>query len=453
MYRLTQDRRLSDLFGLRHTRRTVFAIFLCGVASVSHAQLPAGTRDAASQPQQDPLRSQASEALAKQDYAAAAKLLSTLAEKNPNDAQILYNLGSAQDALDRTSEAEASYRRAIAASPNLLEAHLALGLLLARNGKTGDAHTELAAAAAIPDSDSALRARAYRTLARLDQAGNPSGASDELLSAIKLSSETPDDILLTGELAQAIGDSDAAEAAFRRLLAAAPDNPQATAALVHVLLQQKKASEAESLLTAALQKHPDDPTLSAQLASLYESEDKPAQALPIVEKLHGAHPQDASITRLLARMYSRSNQYDKALPLYSSLSATFPNDPTLLDDQADALIRLRRSAEAQTLLQRAVANPQAFPTPEAFGVAASHLAFAASANHDPVTTLRALELRGRVLAPTPSTLFLAATAHDKLNQVKEASDLYKQFLAAAKGQFPDEEWEARHRLVTLEHMK
>jgi hypothetical protein len=152
-------------------------------------------------------------------------------------------------------------------------------------------------------------------------------------------------------------------------------------------------------------------------------------------------------------MYSRNNLYEKALPLYASLSTAYPNDPTLLDDQADALIRLRRPAEAQTLLQRAVANPEAFPTQDAFGIAASHLAFAASANHDPVTTLRALELRGRVLAPTPSTLFLAATAHDKLHQVKEASDLYKQFLAAAKGQFPDEEWEARHRLVALEHTK
>jgi tetratricopeptide (TPR) repeat protein len=452
MFRFTQ-KHSSDLSELRPAVRIVLAIFLCATASNSLAQLPAGTRDAASQPQQDPLRSQASEALAKQDYATAVKLLSILSAKNPRDAQVLYSLGSAQDALDQTSDAEASYRDAIEASPNFLEAHLALGLLLARNGKTADAHTELAAAAAIPNGDPALRARAYRTLARLDQAGNPSGASDELLSAIKLSSETPDDILLTGELAQATGDVVAAEAALRRLLAADPNNSQATAALVHLLVQQKKTSEAESLLTGALEKYPDDPTLSAQLASLYEAEDKPAQALPIVEKLHAAHPQDAAITRLLARMYSRSNQYDKALPLYASLSATSPNDPTLLDDQADALIRLRRPAEAQALLQRAVANPQAFPTQEAFGVAASHLAFAASANHDPVTTLRALELRGKVLAPTPSTLFLAATAHDKLHQVKEASDLYKQFLAAANGQFPDEEWEARHRLVTLEHMK
>ena len=58
-----------------------------------------------------------------------------------------------------------------------------------------------------------------------------------------------------------------------------------------------------------------------------------------------------------------------------------------------------------------------------------------------------------MLPQSPSSLFLAATAHDKLHQVKLASDLYKQFLSVADGKFPDEEWEARHRLITLEHMK
>jgi hypothetical protein len=50
-------------------------------------------------------------------------------------------------------------------------------------------------------------------------------------------------------------------------------------------------------------------------------------------------------------------------------------------------------------------------------------------------------------------LFLEATAHDKLHHIKQATDLYKQFLSVANGQFPDEEWEARHRLITLEHKK
>jgi predicted Zn-dependent protease len=399
---------------------------------------------------------QAADALQKGDYATAVKALSALAEKNPGDGQVLYNLAMAQDALDHTSEAEATYRRAITAAPNLLESHLALGLLLARTGKTSEAHAELAAAAAIPNGDAALRARAYRAMARLDQGSNPAAASEELLNALKLSAETPDDTLLSGELAMATNDAAGAEAAFRRLLAADPDNAQATSALAHLLVRRNKVDQAEPLLTAALAKHPDDLALNAELASLYERADDPAKAaraVPLVEKLHAANPRDAAVARLLARLYSRNAQYEKALPLLTALAAASPNDPTLLDDQGDVLIRMKRPADAQAVLERAIADVKAFPTLQAYAVAASHLAFAASSNNDPATVLRALSLRDRVLAQTPSSLFLAATAHDKLHQVKEASDLYKQFLSMAKGQFPDEEWEAKHRLSALQHMK
>jgi tetratricopeptide (TPR) repeat protein len=438
--------------------RTLSTLILSAILATGtlRAQLPAGTTDTTTQPQvqtqQDPLRAQASEALAKQDYPTALKLLTTLAEKNPHDALILYNLASTQEALDQPA-AEATYRQAIAADPNLLEPHLALGLLLARSGKPSEAHTELTAATTIPNADPALRARAYRALARLDQQSNPSGASEELLAALKLSPETPDDILLTGELAEAASDPAAAEAAYRRLLATDPQNTQATAALVHLLVQQKKPDQAETILAAAIVKNPDDPTLNAQLASLYESQNKSDQALPILEKLHAAHPEDPSIARLLARLYSRSGQYDKAEGIYATLTTISPNDPILFDDRADALIHLHKYAEAETLLKRALADPKAFPTNDDLGAAASHLAFAASANNDPTTTLQALEIRAKVLPQSPSSLFLAATAHDKLHQVKQATDLYKQFLSVANGQFPDEEWEARHRLITLEHMK
>jgi hypothetical protein len=67
--------------------------------------------------------------------------------------------------------------------------------------------------------------------------------------------------------------------------------------------------------------------------------------------------------------------------------------------------------------------------------------------------LQALQLRATVLPSSAPSLFLAATAHDKLHQVKQASDLYQQFLTVAAGKYPDEEWQARHRLIALEHMK
>lgn len=425
------------------------------MAFPSSAQLPAGTTDATAQPQpapQDPLRIQASEALDKRDYPTALKLLTTLTEKNPTDAHLLYDLASTQDALDQPA-AEATYRRAIAADVAYFDPHLALGLLLARAGKLPEARTELAAATTLKTDNQPLKARAYRALARIDQATRPADASAELLAALQLSPETPDDILLSGELAEASGDLSAAESAYRRLLTADPQNADATAALTHLLLHQQKSGDAEAILTAALAKNPDDPTLNAQLANLYETQDKPEKALPIVEKLHAAHPDDPNLTRLLARIYGRNDQFDKAAPLYAALTKLNPQDRTLVTDQADALIHLKNFAEAEAILKQALAQPAAYATKDDLGLAASHLAFASSANNDPATTLQALAIRDRVLPQSPSSLFLAATANDKLHRVKLATDLYKQFLSVADGKFPDEEWEARHRLLALAHMK
>ncbi len=433
----------------------MFFLLLLAVAPAAHAQLPAGTSDSTAQPQpapQDPLRAQANAALDKQDYPTALKLLTALTEKNPTDPHLLFDLASTQDALDQPA-AEATYRRAIAADPGYFDPHLALGLLLARSGKLAEAHAELAKATTLTTDNSGLKARAFRALARIDRTSNPALASGELLSAIKLSSETPDDILLSGELAEASGDLAAAEAAYRRLLAADPKDQDATAALVHLLLAQKKPDQAETLLTAALARDPGNTTLNAQLASLYDQQGKAAQAIPIVEKLHAAHPDDPSLTRLLARLYTRNDQYDQAAPLYNTLVVASPRDPTLLDDSADTQIHLKKFAEAEALLKRAVAQPSVFPTKDDLGAAASHLAFASSENGDPATTLQAITLRDTVLPQSPSSLFLAATAHDKLHQVKQATGLYQQFLAVANGKFPDEEWEARHRLLTLAHMK
>jgi hypothetical protein len=54
------------------------------------------------------------------------------------------------------------------------------------------------------------------------------------------------------------------------------------------------------------------------------------------------------------------------------------------------------------------------------------------------------------MSDTPATYFLAATAYDSLHLTKRAVEMYKQFLAVAGGKFPDEEWEAKHRLTALD---
>ena len=444
--------------GVGHALRWAVALSCLSVLP-SQAQLPAGTSDASSavatsdDGRGTPLRQQASLALEHGDFAGALKLLTQLSERNPNDAPLWFDLGSAQDALDQSSSAETSYRRAIAVDAQYFEPHLAVGLLLARTGKMQDARTELLAATAISNAAAPLRARAFRALARVDENLNPAEARDALLDALKLSPETPDDIALTASLAEKAQDLGEAERAFRRLLALRPEDPAAVASLTGLLLRENKTAEAQTVLQGGLKVHPDDPALSAALVQLYLRENDPEKALATAKQLHAADPTERTVTRLYARLLGQTGDYVEAEPLFAALRTANPLDPTLADDDADALIHLKRYGEAEQVLKVAVRSQSSFPTPEEFGAAASHLAFAASQNSDPQTVLQAVALRATVLPKSPAIVFLEAIARDKLHELKAAKQLYTEFLSVSDGKFPDEEWEARHRLIALEHTR
>jgi tetratricopeptide (TPR) repeat protein len=378
-----------------------------------------------------------------------------LAAANPQDANVLYDLGSAQDALDQSAPAEQSYRAAIADDPKHLAAHVALGLLLARSGRRDEARVELLTATKVEAANpNDYKAAAYRALARLDEKTRPADARDELLEALNISPETPDDTLLGAELAEAAnGGAGAAQQAYRRVLAEHPNDPAATSELARLLVKELHADEAEDLLTSALKAHPGDAALTVQLATLYNSERKTSLAVPLIEALHAANPRDGNVARLLGGLYVDTGDYVKAEPLLAALSTQNPRDTGLIDDRARALIHLQRYAEAQAILAPAVAQPTLFPTPGDLGNAAGDLAFAASSNDAPELCLQALAVRATVLPPSAPVLFLTAISHDKLRHTKLAIEAYKQFLEASKGSNPDQEFEARHRLIALEHVR
>jgi len=402
----------------------------------------------------DPQIVEANAALEARDYGKAIALLTPLAAANPKDAHILYDLGSAHDALDHTAPAEQSYRAAITDDPKFLDPHVALGLLLARNGRLADGRAELVNVKSIPSDDPQLKGQAFRALARIDEKSRPGDARDELLEALKLTPETPEDTLLGAELAEsAEHGSGAAEAAYRKVLATTPNDPAAASELAHLLVKELRGAEAETILEAALKAHPGDPALTVQLGSLYSNEGKIAQAIPLVETLYQAEPKDPNVAHLLAGLYLDTKDFARAEPILATLSAQNPRDTSVADDRARALIQLKRPAEAQHLLAPLVAQPTLFPTPADLGNAAGDLAFAASMNHDPQGALQALQVRATVLSPSAPVLFLTAISYDKLDQKKLAVEAYKQFLAASQGSNPDEEFEARHRIVALEPRK
>ena len=362
----------------------------------------------------NPILAQANSALEAHDYARALRMLTQLAEANPKDANILYDLGTAQDALDQNGPAERSYRAAIVDDEKLIAPRVALGLLLARNDHREQARAELAAAVALPDPEALgentqandLKAHAYRALARLDQATRPAEARDELLAALKLSPETPDDTIMAAELASgASGGAGAAEAAYRRVLATHPNDPGATSGLAHLLTQSERAKEAETMLAEALKAHPHDPQLTAELASVYTTQRRTAEAIPLVAELRARTPDNQDLTHLLAELYLEQKDYAHAEPLFAQLSMLRPKDTSVAADHAESLLHLHNPAEAERILSPMVAQPALFPTPVDLGEAAQELALACSQNNDPEGALHAIEIRGTVLPPSASALF------------------------------------------------
>jgi tetratricopeptide (TPR) repeat protein len=443
-------------------RRLLLVILLCLITAAwppVHAQEASSSHTIPGTPQnsapieQDaasPEIAKAEAAIVKSDWTTAEPILDSWLASHPGDARALFDAGYIADAQGRNDDAVALYHKAIAANPNSFESQISLGLLLARTGKSSEARPALWSATTLDPgtAEPSSKARAWRALARIDMAGidgkpDPAQASIDLLEALKLSPETPEDTLMAASLADANGDSVGAEAAYRRVLKSTPDSSAAVSGLVHLLIAQKKYPEAEDLLRTALKKTPDDPAMTAQLAAVYVAEDK-ADALPLLQQFHEKHPKEAAITRMLAQVEADAGEYADSDQLYVALLASSPRDSNLLAGHGQNLIRLHRYPEALKAFQSAT------EIDETNGEAWNGLAFAAFETHQPTITLHALTVRSKYLPDSTFIYFLWATAYDTLHDKKQAVAYYHRFLESAAGKFPDQEWQARQRLTILE---
>jgi predicted Zn-dependent protease len=150
---------------------------------------------------------------------------------------------------------------------------------------------------------------------------------------------------------------------------------------------------------------------------------------------------------MLAEVEAEAGDFAGSDKLYTALLAARPEDPELLVDHGQNLLHLLRYLEAFAAFDKATrldpANADGW----------SGLAFAASKTNQPSITLHALTMRSRYLPEVPSTYFLWATAYDTLHDKALAAAYYHHFLDASAGKFPNQEWQARQRLLLLEGKK
>jgi len=389
----------------------------------------------------------AEDLIQKHDYAGAEPLLRKAVASDPGNYVAWFDLGFAENGLGKTDDSIAAYRRSVAARRDVFESNLNLGIQLAKAAQP-DAEQFLRAATQLkPTSHVAEgQARAWLSLAHVLESNQPGEAIAAYRQASGLQPKDPEPHLAAGQLLEKQNQFAEAESEYKQALALDPSS-DALPGLVNLYMRGKRFPEAAELLRKLVVARPDDEAAHVQLGRVLAAEGKNDAALAELQTGARLAPADASVQRDLADLYVLVGKNDQAEAVYRTLTAAHPNDAELHRGLGHSLLRQKKFVEAQKEFVTAV------KLKPGFGEAYGDLAFAASENKDYAVTIKALDARAKLLPETPITYFLRASAFDNLKDVKHAAESYRLFLKTANGKYPDQEWQAKHRLIALEPKK
>ncbi|MFL6310527.1 MAG: tetratricopeptide repeat protein [Terriglobales bacterium] len=404
----------------------------------AHKSPSAATRDDRSA---DALKD-AESLLQKQQYPQVEEKLRALIVTQSENPQAWFDLGFAQSHQGKTNEAIASYKKATQLDAKWFEAQQNLGLALAKSGDLIAAATALKTAVKLKPTVGGQQAlvAAWLALAQVTEDNHPQESLAAYQKAAELDPTNSEAQLGIAHMTERSGTAAAAEQQYLKLAEAG--NNDSIERLIGLYLKQKRYADAEAWLHKYIAANPQNTAAQLQLGKLLAAEGKPQEAIATLEPLYKSSP-DPKLARDLASLYLETKQYPAAADLLRPLIQQSPTDAQLHLDYGTALMHQLKYSEAQPVLLKAVQlNPgmvQAY----------SDLAYAAEQNKNYELTIRVLDARAKLQPETPGTYFLRATAYDNLRMYKPAAANYKLFLGVAAGKFPDQEFQARHRLKAI----
>ena len=409
--------------------------------SVHHIQVPIDD----SQPTE---LTQAETAIEKRDYAGAEPLLRKTVERDSANYVAWFDLGFVENALGKVDESIAAYRKSVAAKPDVFESNLNLGLQLAKTGQP-DAATFLRAATRLKPTVRVAEGqyRAWLSLGQTITKSTPEEAVTAYRQAETLQPREAEPHLLAGQILEQENKFADAEQEYKKALALDSQSVDAVTGLANIYMHGRRFPEAEDYLRKLLASRADSAPVHVQLGRVLAAEGKNDAAIAELQTGVKLAPGDDAAQRELAEMYVAAGKNDLAENAYRALLAAHPNDAELHRCLGDALLSEKKSQEAQQ--QFTIAIKLKPDLGEAYG----GLAFAAGENKDYSLAIRALDARAKLLPEAPTTYFMRASAYDHLRDFKKAAANYRLFLNSANGKYPDQEWQAKHRLIAIEPKK
>ena len=407
---------------------------------------------------------QAEDAIQKNDFGGAEALLKKAIDKDSNNYQAWFDLGFVLNRLGRSEESIAAYRKSVAAKPDVFESNLNLGLMLMRANNpdaeqflrtattlkpTGHSQESQAQESQAQESQAEEgQARAWLALAHLLENKKPEDALTAYRKASELTPKDPEPHLSAGLLHERQKEFSAAEGEYKLVMTLDPHSTDAAIGLTNIYMKSGHLSDAEPLLRRLAAERPEDAGIHLQLGRVLDAQGKKDDAIAELQAGLKLAPSDADAQREIADLYASSGKNDLAESAYRALVTAQPKDPELHRGLGKALLLQKKFPEAQQEFLAAVRLKRDWPD------VYIDLAFAASENKNYELTVRALNGRTMLNVEMPAVcFFLRASAYDHLRDYKQAAVDYHHFLDVAKGKYPNQEWQATHRLIAIEPRK
>ncbi len=385
------------------------------------------------------------------NYAKAEALLQQALALDAKDFQAWYDLGFVQNALGKTAEAISDYEKSVELNPKVFESNLNLGVLLAKAGQNAQALRYLRAATQLRPSTQpeAGVARAWLALGNTLQKDDSAGALEAYHHAAQLQPRDPSPHLLAAQLLESQERLQEAQSEYKQAvsLAHGEEERAALVGMVNTAIASHSLNQVEASLRDTLRQNPGDATAHLLLGRVLATENKNTEALAELESAGNSGGNAPEIQREKAQLLGELQRYDDAAAIYRQLVEQNPNDASVRHQYGLMLMKQHRFAAAQPELMAALKLDPGLTA--AYG----DLAVTASENQQYPLAIQVLDARAKLLPETPATHFLRATAYDHLRQYPLATAEYRQFLAVADGKHPDQEWQARHRLIAIEKLK